>query len=44
MDFARPQRENDSIAMAIATGESNVIEAFIPMDRLLVGDVVYGKT
>lgn len=37
MDFARPQRENDSIAMSIATGESNVIEAFIPMDRLMVG-------
>jgi hypothetical protein len=37
MDFARPQRENDSIAMAIATGESNSIEAFMPMDRLLVG-------
>lgn len=37
MDFARPQRENDSIAMSIATGESNVIEAFVPMDRLLVG-------
>lgn len=37
MDFARPQRENDSIAMSISTGESNVIEAFIPMDRLMVG-------
>lgn len=37
MDFARPQRENDSIAMSISTGESNVIEAFIPMDRLIVG-------
>ncbi|MBN8806596.1 MAG: hypothetical protein J0H81_16325, partial [Sphingopyxis terrae] len=37
MDFARPQRENDSIAMSISTGQSNVIEAFIPMDRLLVG-------
>lgn len=37
LDFARPQRENDSIAMSIATGESNYIEAFIPMDRLLVG-------
>lgn len=37
MDFARPQRENDSIAMSIATGESNFIEAFIPMDRLIVG-------
>lgn len=37
MDFARPQRENDSIAMSISTGESNVIDAFVPMDRLLVG-------
>lgn len=37
MDFARPQRENDSIAMSISTGESNVIEAFVPMDRLIVG-------
>jgi hypothetical protein len=37
MDFARPQRENDSIAMSISTGESNVIECFIPMDRLIVG-------
>lgn len=37
MDFARPQRENDSIAMSISTGQSNVIEAFIPMDRLMVG-------
>lgn len=37
MDFARPQRENDSIAMSISTGQSNSIEAFIPMDRLLVG-------
>ncbi|ALJ15362.1 hypothetical protein [Sphingopyxis macrogoltabida] len=37
MDFARPQRENDSISMSISTGESNVIEAFIPMDRLMVG-------
>lgn len=37
MDFARPQRESDSIAMSIATGESNTVEAFIPMERLLVG-------
>ena len=37
MDFARPQRENDSIAMAISTGESNVIEAILPLDRLLIG-------
>lgn len=37
MDFARPQRENDSIAFSISTGESNVIEAFVPMDKLLVG-------
>lgn len=37
MDFARPQRENDSIAMSISTGQSNVIEAFIPMARLIVG-------
>lgn len=37
LDFARPQRENDSISMSIATGESNYIEAFVPMDRLLVG-------
>lgn len=37
MDFARPQRENDSIAMAITTGETNSIDAFLPMDKLLVG-------
>lgn len=37
MDFARPQRENDSIAMSISTGESNLIEAIIPLDRLLIG-------
>lgn len=37
MDFARPQRENDSIAMAITTGETNTIEHFMPMERLLVG-------
>lgn len=37
MDFARPQRENDSIAFSIATGESNLINSFIAMDRLLVG-------
>lgn len=37
MDFARPQRENDSIAMAITTGEANNIECFMPMERLLVG-------
>jgi hypothetical protein len=37
MDFARPQRENDSIAMSITTGESNFIEALMPMGRLLVG-------
>lgn len=37
MDFARPQRENDSIAMSITTGETNTIEAFMPVDRLLVG-------
>lgn len=37
MDFARPQRENDSIAMAITTGETNSIEAFMPMGRLMVG-------
>lgn len=37
MDFARPQRENDSIAFSIATGQSNLINAFIPMDRLIVG-------
>ena len=37
MDFARPQRENDSIALTITTGESNFIEALIPMGRLLVG-------
>jgi hypothetical protein len=37
MDFARPQRENDSIAMSIATGETNTVEAFMPLDRLLVG-------
>ncbi len=37
MDFARPQRENDSIAMSITTGEANTIEAIIPVDRLLIG-------
>ncbi len=37
MDFARPQRENDSIAMSITTGETNTVEAFIPVDRFLVG-------
>ena len=37
MDFARPQRENDSISFSIATGESNLVNSFIPMDRLLVG-------
>lgn len=37
MDFARPQRENDSIAMAITTGETNTIESFMPTERLLVG-------
>lgn len=37
MDFARPQRENDSIAFSIATGQSNLINSFIAMDRLLVG-------
>ena len=37
MDFARPQRENDSIVMAITTGETNTVEALMPVDRLLVG-------
>ena len=37
MDFARPQRENDSISMSITTGEANTIEAIIPVDRLLIG-------
>lgn len=37
LDFARPQRENDSIAMAITTGEANTIESFMAMERLLVG-------
>jgi hypothetical protein len=37
MDFARPQRENDSIAMAITTGQTNAIEFFLPMERLRVG-------
>lgn len=37
MDFARPQRENDSISISIATGQTNAISAFIPMDRLVVG-------
>ncbi len=37
MDFARPQRENDSIAMAITTGETNRVEWLLPMERLRVG-------
>lgn len=37
LDFARPQTESDSIAAAIATGETNAIEAIIPLDRLIVG-------
>lgn len=37
MDYAQPQRENDSIGFSITTGESNVIEAILPMDRLLIG-------
>lgn len=37
LDFARPQTESDSIAAAIATGETNSIEALIPLDRLIVG-------
>jgi len=37
MDFARPQRENDSISFSIATGDTNTITAFLAMDRLIVG-------
>jgi hypothetical protein len=37
LDFARPQTESDSIAAAISTGETNSIEAIIPLDRLVIG-------
>ncbi len=37
LDFARPQTESDSIAAAISTGETNAIEAIIPLDRLIIG-------
>lgn len=37
LDFARPQNESDSIAAAIATGETNAIQAIIPLDRLVIG-------
>lgn len=37
LDFARPQTEADSIAAAISTGETNSIEAIIPLDRLVIG-------